>query len=139
MTKIWKCMYDFCCFSRRTDVDECLLGIHSCEQTVVCENQLGDYQCLCPAGTTGNGSICKGVQLVDLASHFTYLTCCWPLGSTCIVVICLWHVVACPFVCDVDNDGATAYIYYLHIQPSVTHGLLRVPSTLLCCQYPVDG
>ena len=41
-----------------TDVDECLLGTHSCSAYAVCSNTKGSYNCHCKANYTGDGQNC---------------------------------------------------------------------------------
>ena len=41
-----------------TEVDECLLGIHSCSAYAMCSNTKGSYNCRCKANYTGDGQNC---------------------------------------------------------------------------------
>ena len=49
-----------------TDIDECALGNHGCEET--CENFGGGFFCSCQAGLrlTANGKDCEGIELYSL-------------------------------------------------------------------------
>lgn len=53
-------------FSCAPDVDECLESPAVCgDGPGVCENTLGSYKCLCPAGYQGNGTHCEGSSLAS--------------------------------------------------------------------------
>lgn len=48
------------------DVDECLESPAGCgDGPGLCENTLGSYKCLCPAGYQGNGTHCEGSSLAS--------------------------------------------------------------------------
>ena len=40
------------------DVDECELGLHSCDENAECINTVGGYDCACDAGFEGSGFNC---------------------------------------------------------------------------------
>ena len=55
-----------------TDVDECLLGTHSCSAYAVCSNTKGSYNCRCKANYTGDGQKCTRLgenRLIALMLH----------------------------------------------------------------------
>ena len=57
------------------DINECIELTHDCNDTQVCENQDGGFQCVCPSGyqdNDGNG-ICLGACQSDTCSP--YATC----------------------------------------------------------------
>ena len=41
------------------DVDECQLGVHTCDQHAGCMNTIGWYECSCNVGYTGSGFSCS--------------------------------------------------------------------------------
>ena len=41
------------------DVDECQLGVHTCDQHAGCVNTIGWYECSCNVGYTGSGFNCS--------------------------------------------------------------------------------
>ena len=43
-----------------TDIDECVVGSHSCSPDAYCNNTKGSYNCTCKPGFTGSGRECKG-------------------------------------------------------------------------------
>jgi hypothetical protein len=44
------------------DIDECSLGIHTCDVNANCKNNVGSYQCQCYTGFSGDGSTCTGMR-----------------------------------------------------------------------------
>ena len=42
-----------------TDVDECDIGIHSCDRNAMCSNTDGSFTCACHPGFTGDGLFCS--------------------------------------------------------------------------------
>ena len=40
------------------DVDECHIGIHTCDKTASCSNTVGSFKCTCNKGYTGDGYKC---------------------------------------------------------------------------------
>lgn len=46
-----------CSFSEH---DECLSGLHNCDENALCFNMVGGHSCSCKPGYTGNGTVCKG-------------------------------------------------------------------------------
>lgn len=42
--------------------DECLSGLHNCDENALCFNMVGGHSCSCKPGYTGNGTMCKGRQ-----------------------------------------------------------------------------
>ena len=58
-----------------TDVNECALGLFSCNQNANCMNTDGSYMCICKPGCVGDGrTTCNGkpssAQLVSLPSLY---------------------------------------------------------------------
>ncbi len=55
--------------SQCADVDECALGLDSCDANATCTNVPGSFGCTCKLGYTGNGVTCADVdecaQVVD--------------------------------------------------------------------------
>lgn len=60
-----------CCFQRTRwdwrlpvclllEHDECLSGLHNCDENALCFNMVGGHSCSCKPGYTGNGTVCKG-------------------------------------------------------------------------------
>ena len=47
--------------SMYTDVDECALGYHNCDDNAFCNNNNGSFTCTCSEGYYGNGHICIGL------------------------------------------------------------------------------
>ena len=43
-----------------SDIDECTLNLHYCDEQAMCNNTLGSFSCSCNTGWTGNGSSCEG-------------------------------------------------------------------------------
>ena len=41
-----------------TDINECTNGTAGCHANATCKNTLGNYECTCNAGFTGNGKVC---------------------------------------------------------------------------------
>ncbi|XP_068734374.1 uncharacterized protein [Montipora capricornis] len=41
------------------DVDECLIGIHDCNENATCTNMAGNFNCTCKTGFTGDGRSCS--------------------------------------------------------------------------------
>ena len=58
-----KTSFTFIFFSY-SDLDECEKGSHDCHINANCTNTPGYYNCTCRPGYTGNGSICKGKNLL---------------------------------------------------------------------------
>uniref|UniRef100_A0A3Q3VWZ9 Uncharacterized protein n=1 Tax=Mola mola TaxID=94237 RepID=A0A3Q3VWZ9_MOLML len=49
-------------FSERfLDHDECLSGLHNCDENALCFNMVGGHSCSCKPGYTGNGTVCKAM------------------------------------------------------------------------------
>ncbi|XP_065060290.1 adhesion G-protein coupled receptor G4-like [Rhopilema esculentum] len=42
-----------------SDIDECTLGTHQCDQNAACSNNIGAYTCTCNPGFNGNGVVCS--------------------------------------------------------------------------------
>ena len=53
------------------DIDECALGIDSCSDDGICDNNIGSYTCRCKAGFSGDGRTCTGIVLISL--HLMFL------------------------------------------------------------------
>lgn len=52
---------DVCCvLSCSSEHDECLSGLHNCDENALCFNMVGGHSCSCKPGYTGNGTVCKG-------------------------------------------------------------------------------
>ena len=43
-----------------SDLDECTLNLHNCNDQAMCNNTLGSFSCACNTGWTGNGTSCEG-------------------------------------------------------------------------------
>ena len=41
------------------DVDECVFGLHTCNERANCINTNGSYSCVCKQGYVGNGDFCE--------------------------------------------------------------------------------
>ena len=41
-----------------TDVDECVLGNHNCDENADCMDIEGSFYCICSEGYAGSGTIC---------------------------------------------------------------------------------
>jgi hypothetical protein len=54
------------------DIDECALGIDSCSDDGICDNNIGSYTCRCKAGFSGDGRTCTGIVLISLHLMFFY-------------------------------------------------------------------
>ncbi|MED6257968.1 hypothetical protein ATANTOWER_001186, partial [Ataeniobius toweri] len=44
------------------DIDECKLGLHSCDKHAECQNSAGKYLCRCQTGYYGNGQKCYALE-----------------------------------------------------------------------------
>ena len=42
------------------DIDECAVGLDSCDANAGCTNTDGSYECTCNSGYTGSGLSCSG-------------------------------------------------------------------------------
>ena len=58
------------------DVDECQLGVHTCDQHAGCVNTIGWYECSCNVGYTGNGINCSELQGSIAIILYYYHFCC---------------------------------------------------------------
>ena len=58
---MWDCLYFTCeqCHLNPADIDECLLGSHSCDRNAMCMNTDGSFTCSCYPGFTGDGQSCS--------------------------------------------------------------------------------
>lgn len=54
--------------------DECLSGLHNCDENALCFNMVGGHSCSCKPGYTGNGTVCKGKH--HCVSFATYCAKC---------------------------------------------------------------
>lgn len=53
-----------------TDIDECAMDTHSCDQDAMCTNAEGSFTCACYPGSTGDGlSCCKCAKDTSLAMY----------------------------------------------------------------------
>lgn len=50
-------MWRLCLFSEH---NECLSGLHSCDENALCFNTVGGHSCTCKPGYLGNGTVCRG-------------------------------------------------------------------------------
>ena len=50
-----------------SDVNECLLGTHSCDSVAICDDLAPGYRCSCPRGFEGDGFNCAPLQDVVLS------------------------------------------------------------------------
>ena len=53
-------------FSKRTDINECLIQSDTCHSNAFCANTNGSYKCTCSDGYSGNGRICLGNEYLTL-------------------------------------------------------------------------
>lgn len=51
------------------DLDECTLGLDSCDTAATCTNMPGSYGCSCPTGYTGDGQTCTNVDECAAAAN----------------------------------------------------------------------
>lgn len=58
-------------FCLSSEHDECLSGLHNCDENALCFNMVGGHSCSCKPGYTGNGTVCKGKHC-----HVDSLICC---------------------------------------------------------------
>jgi len=49
-----------------TDVDECAVGSHTCDDKAECYNTVGSFKCVCTSGFSGTGHRCLGVYITQL-------------------------------------------------------------------------
>ena len=64
------CSYDrgYCCYGNviiggnfcLSDINECLIGMDSCDVHAVCINTVSSFSCACWSGYTGDGVTCNG-------------------------------------------------------------------------------
>ncbi|XP_028411931.1 CD97 antigen-like [Dendronephthya gigantea] len=52
-----------------TDVDECTIGIHNCDDRATCINTAGSFNCICYPGYTGDGIACVDIEECTLGIH----------------------------------------------------------------------
>lgn len=57
--------------SLSSEHDECLSGLHNCDENALCFNMVGGHSCSCKPGYTGNGTVCKGKH-----HHVDSVICC---------------------------------------------------------------
>ena len=43
-----------------TDIDECVMDIHTCDTMATCMNTIGSFECTCNDGYEGDGFMCTG-------------------------------------------------------------------------------
>ena len=54
------------------DIDECKTGQYNCpdKEHIVCENEIGSYQCVCKSGYTENADAkCTNINECDTGKH----------------------------------------------------------------------
>ena len=54
------------------DINECDRNIHDCHDNASCTNTIGDYNCTCHIGYTGDGFDCEGTGIVFLFYYTIY-------------------------------------------------------------------
>ena len=59
-----------------TDVEECSLGTHTCDEHATCTNTKGSFTCRCNSGYHGTGYRCIGKALSILQDLFSYIILC---------------------------------------------------------------
>lgn len=80
-----------------TDIDECRLVMHSCDENAECLNAVGKYQCRCRPGFTGTGFSCHGtVRFTCLLFQLSIFSksCILQLSMCllCVMWVMHWHV-----------------------------------------------
>ena len=45
-----------------TDIDECVTGDFTCDESAVCSDTIGSYHCICNSGFTGDGKTCFDIN-----------------------------------------------------------------------------
>ncbi len=58
-----------------SDIDECFLGNHTCDENADCANIAGSYNCTCKTGYDGDGSRCEGKSNYILILGFCSCDC----------------------------------------------------------------
>ena len=56
------------------DINECVEGIHDCNQNATCNNTEGSFTCSCNTGYTGNGSSCMGKLICNTVQAHCYVS-----------------------------------------------------------------
>ena len=69
--KSWFVVTSVVCFFLSSEHDECLSGLHNCDENALCFNMVGGHSCSCKPGYTGNGTVCKGTSCSVHCSFFT--------------------------------------------------------------------
>ena len=60
-------------FYKSLDIDECINGLHNCDENANCSNNDGGFQCVCKDGYFGNGTICLSKD--HFCTDFVYNNC----------------------------------------------------------------
>ena len=74
LTKISMCLV----ISFSVDVDECMTGVHGCDQNANCTNTVGSHNCTCEDGLYGDGKQCdREYRLVHKVQDFARFFEAW--------------------------------------------------------------
>ena len=62
--------FQHCYLMLHADTDECFEGSDECDSHADCTNTIGNYECTCTVGYTGNGITCGQLQNSATALKF---------------------------------------------------------------------